>query len=368
MKNTWGRKKFNISVIIIIVAILCTACTGAAPTGVGVTVVEVQTGNTTTVEEKASQQVDDVSPLTDMPSSSVSVSDAENDSASEDMVVEPEPEVVEEIVYRDNTPAVLVPTSPGTVVYGNEYVAIDASNVSEGYITVDYLGTNGKVKFQMTGPNGVTYTYDLTNGIDVFPVTAGSGSYTLGCFENVGGNEYAIAYTDAVNLTVTNEFGPYLYPNQYVNFNSSTRTVARGAELAAKCTCDLDVVYEVYEYTINNVTYDYDLAETVSSGYIPNVDSVLDKSSGICFDYAVLMATMLRSQGIPTRLDVGYAGMAYHAWIDVYIEDVGWIDGFIEFKGKTWTLMDPTFAANSDKNAFEEFVGDGNNYKALYVY
>ncbi|MCQ2541968.1 MAG: transglutaminase-like domain-containing protein, partial [Lachnospiraceae bacterium] len=84
--------------------------------------------------------------------------------------------------------------------------------------------------------------------------------------------------------------------------------------------------------------------------------------------YAAVMATMLRSQGIPTRLEVGYAGQAYHAWISTYVSDVGWIDGIIQFNGSSWTLMDPTFAANSDKDAFEQFIGDGNNYVTLYKY
>ena len=122
------------------------------------------------------------------------------------------------------------------------------------------------------------------------------------------------------------------------------------------------------QYITDNITYDHNLAETVASGYIPSVDSVLASGKGICFDYAAVMATMLRSQGIPTRLEVGYAGQAYHAWISTYVSDVGWIDGIIQFNGSSWTLMDPTFAANSDKEAFEQFIGDGNNYVTLYKY
>ena len=45
---------------------------------------------------------------------------------------------------------------------------------------------------------------------------------------------------------------------------------------------------------------------------------------------APLMAAMLRSQGIPTRLEIGYSKDAYHAWVSVYIEDIGWIDSIIE--------------------------------------
>ncbi len=130
----------------------------------------------------------------------------------------------------------------------------------------------------------------------------------------------------------------------------------------------MEVIGAVYEYVITNIDYDYDKAETVESGYLPNVDKILAQKSGICFDYAAVMAAILRSQRIPTRLEIGYAGDAYHAWVSTYIKDIGWINGIIEFDGKDWTLMDPTFAANSSESDLKEFIGDGSNYATKYVY
>ena len=96
------------------------------------------------------------------------------------------------------------------------------------------------------------------------------------------------------------------------------------------------------------------------------MDETLQEKTGICFDYAALMTAMLRTQGIPTRLVIGYAGELYHAWISVYIKDVGWIDNIIYFDGKEWSRMDPTLAAAGD--SAKEFVGDGSNYHDLYIY
>ena len=59
------------------------------------------------------------------------------------------------------------------------------------------------------------------------------------------------------------------------------------------------------------------------------MDKVFTENTGICFDYAAVMATMLRTQAIPTRLEVGYAGEEYHAWVSTYIKDKGWINGII---------------------------------------
>ena len=80
------------------------------------------------------------------------------------------------------------------------------------------------------------------------------------------------------------------------------------------------------------------------------------------------MAAMLRSQGIPTRLEVGYAKDAYHAWISIYTEDTGWLNGLIEFTGNKWTLVDPTFGANNSEKALKKFIGDGSNYVLQKVY
>ena len=63
---------------------------------------------------------------------------------------------------RDNTPVCLVPSADGRIVFSNEYVTVDASNASEGYIMAAYLGSNSNVKLQLTGPDYMTYTYDIT--------------------------------------------------------------------------------------------------------------------------------------------------------------------------------------------------------------
>ena len=96
------------------------------------------------------------------------------------------------------------------------------------------------------------------------------------------------------------------------------------------------------------------------------MDEILELKTGICFDYAAVMATMLRTQNIPTRLEVGYMLEEYHAWISIYIEDHGWINGIIEFDGTEWKLMDPTFAASSRKP--KDFIMETDKYITKYVY
>lgn len=268
---------------------------------------------------------------------------------------------------RDNTSVVLVPVASGVTVYSCDVAIIDASNAAEGYIMADYTGTNEKVKLQIKGSDGVTYTYNLHGGgYEVFPLTAGNGNYTIGVYENISGTKYSIAISTDVSVTITNPFGPYLYPNQYVNFKASSLPVAKAVELAYSANNELEVVEQVYNYIIENFVYDYDKAATVVSGYLPVVDEVYQANTGICFDYAAVMATMLRSQNIPTRLEVGYMGEEYHAWISTYIEDVGWINGVIEFDGTSWNLLDPTFASASKSP--KKFLTEDSKYMTIYVY
>jgi len=272
---------------------------------------------------------------------------------------------------RDNTPICLVPEAPGETVYENDYAHLDASNISEGYVVIRYTGQSPKVKLQITGPNSTTYTYNLTADVptdEVFPLQSGNGDYMINVFENIEGTQYSEAFSQLVTVNITNEFSPFLYPNQYVNFTSSNQAVKKGSEICTVCNSDLEAVSEIYNYIIGNVTYDHEEAETVKSGYLPDVDEVLSTKKGICLDYAALMTTMLRSQRIPTRMEIGYAGTAYHAWLSTYIEDIGWVNGMIEFDGTDWSLMDPTFASNTKDKSLKDFIGDGSNYSVKYIY
>ena len=232
-----------------------------------------------------------------------------------------------------------------------------------------YLGSNSNVKLQLTGPDYMTYTYDMVSrDYEVFPLSAGTGAYTVGVYENVEGSQYATIFSQEIPVEITNAMGAFLYPNQYVKFDASSQVVAAAKDLSANCHDDLEVIISVYNYVVENITYDYDKAENVKSGYIPDVDEILRSKTGICLDYSSVMASMLRSQQIPTRLEVGYAGEAYHAWISTYVEDQGWVNGIIQFDGQNWSLMDPTFAANAKEKELKSFIGDGSNYVTKYIY
>lgn len=271
---------------------------------------------------------------------------------------------------RDSTPKVLTPSADGVTVYQNDFASIDASNTSQGYVMVKYNGTNEKVKLQITCPDQSCYTYLISDrgAYDTFPLTAGNGSYALQVLENVAGDTYTVSLAQSINVSIEDEFLPFLYPNQYVNFHTDSKAVSKGSDLAKDTYSDLDVVQNIYNYVIKNISYDTEKAQNVSYGYVPDIDDTLSSKKGICFDYAALMTSMLRSQNIPTKLEVGYSGDAYHAWISTYIDDKGWVDDIIQFNGNTWQIMDPTLAATNDSAAVKKYVGDGSHYIVKYTY
>lgn len=258
-----------------------------------------------------------------------------------------------------------------SVQASNSYGWLDYGNAADGYVVVCYTApTSMRLKCLVKGPSGTQYTYNLQQGaVTTLPLSDGSGQYTVGLYENVTGSKYAKNLSQSFQVSLKNEFGPFLYSNQYVDYMPAANTRATGADLCSRAPDLLGKVDQVYSWVVANLTYDYDKARSVQSGYLPVLDDVLASRKGICFDYAALMAGMLRSQGIPCKLVVGYAGTAYHAWISVWSDEAGWIEGVIYFDGTTWQRMDPTFASSGGQSdSIMQYIGNGANYKAKYLY
>lgn len=269
------------------------------------------------------------------------------------------------------TAGVLKPEAPGKEVLDHGEAVVDISNISQGYVALRYTGSAKKISVEVTGKNNKTYRYfvNKTKEPTYFPLTSGNGNYQISVYENIQGDEYSVLMMDSFQVKLKNKFLPFLYPNQYVEFSKETKAVQEAKKLSKGAKDDLAIVKAIYNYVIKNVKYDDEKAENVKNGYLPSVDETLETKKGICFDYAALMTAMLRSQGIPTKLEIGYSGDVYHAWISTWLSEKGWVDNIIQFDGKSWGLMDPTLAANSDnKEDVKEYIGTGEHYSLQYSY
>lgn len=249
---------------------------------------------------------------------------------------------------------------------GNSDVGVDLSHVSDGYIAVKQKCA-GKLKLQVI-KDGDQYLYDIRAGRnEYFPLQCGDGTYDIKVMKNVAGTKYFELYGCKADAKIKNEFAPYLIPNQYADYTAGSKCVKLSRKMAKGSSDEKELIKKVYEYICDKIKYDKDKAASVKKGYIPEPDNVLKTGKGICFDYASLAASMLRSMGIPTKIIFGYVEPddLYHAWNMFYTEEDGWSSVEFEVNPKDWSRIDLTFYANGEDS---EFIGDGSNYKEVYQY
>ncbi len=179
-----------------------------------------------------------------------------------------------------------------------------------------------------------TLDYDLPNTGEniVVPLQMGNGKYKITLYENTSGKKYAAAGSITITAKLTRKDGAFLYPNQYVNYNAKTKAVAQ-ADALCKGKNESNTFDTVCTY-MKSFAYDYIKAINIKPGMLPDIEGSWDKRMGVCQDLAAITCCMMRSQGIPAKLVIGYADKSYHAWTVVTVD------------GKN-VLYDPTAALNA---------------------
>lgn len=260
--------------------------------------------------------------------------------------------------------------SPKTDVFRKGNVMLDMSNKAAGYATVS-VKESSKMKVQVKF-GSITYNYDLNNTgkEEVIPLQFGNGTYTFRFMKNLSDDRYTPIATQAFSVSLSNQNNPFLIPNQFVNYSSSSSAIRKSFGLSMNAKNDLEKTRSIYNYIIENIKYDTYKAENVQSGYLPNIDNTFSTKKGICFDYAALMAAMLRAQGIPTKLIIGTVApnSLSHAWNMVYINGKGWIAVGIDSNGNQWKRLDATFGTAKNQSDIAKFIGNGSNYTQLRYY
>ena len=112
----------------------------------------------------------------------------------------------------------------------------------------------------------------------------------------------------------------YLYSANNINWQG-TQAAQKARQITRGLSHDKKIK-AIYEYIIDNFTYDGDKAKTVQVGYLPDLEQIYQDKKGICYDYASLFAGMCRSVGIECKLITGWRGESetYHAWNEVLIK------------------------------------------------
>ena len=238
------------------------------------------------------------------------------------------------LLFAFASDATRVISHPEEKVAKSSSCTIDYSNAKDGYICIKHADNGRKTKVRISfGNKQDTYDIVCDDSYVVYPLKYGAGTYVVTLYGNVSGSKYAQEYACNVWANITDPMSCYLIPNQKCMYTRESAAVKKADELCAGLTDDMDKITAIYKFVSKNIHYDYLKAMNVQSGYLPDVDSTLSTGMGICYDFSSLMCCMLRSQGIPAQLCVGYLnGTQYHAWNKVYVNGA-------------WKMLDATSAS-----------------------
>ncbi len=231
---------------------------------------------------------------------------------------------------------------------------LDKSELEKGIVTVNYKTDAKSLAKVRVIKKSTQYIYDLKDGMRL-PLQSGNGSYTIEILLNVEGNKYRKAAEETVEYITDNGKSIYLQSNAVVNWQSDMKAVAKAEKLTENAKTDSEKVLAVYNYIVKNVKYDTKKARTVEAGYIPSVNDIFKTNLGICYDYSVLFASMLRSVGVPVKVLMGTSSdvTEYHSWNQVYLSDK-----------KSWILVDTTLDAGTAAKTISALSKDAGHYSA----
>ena len=136
---------------------------------------------------------------------------------------------------------VLVPEAPGKKTLGTSPLVLDISDTDQGYLTAVSDSTDQMMNVQLTAEDGVVYSYFISPGESaVIPFSSGSSTYQVSCYQQISDSQYAALYAQALEVTLENEFLPFLYPNVIQHFiysqNHSTHVKFNKAPESNKVT------------------------------------------------------------------------------------------------------------------------------------
>lgn len=210
------------------------------------------------------------------------------------------------------------------------------SNQNDGTVKLVYkndYSTKVKLLVQLTG--GTQYKYDIPKGnVDIYiPLTQGNGLYRLILCRNISGTRYAIIQTVSVQQDLSDTSEAFLSSNYMLDWNETNAAIKKAQSLAKGG----NKIKKIYDYVVKNYSYDFNKAKNIgtlskNSAYIPNISKIYKAKKGICYDYSVLLASMLRSVGVPAKVVTGYTPniSVYHAWNNVY-------------DSSAWRVIDATY-------------------------
>ncbi len=179
-----------------------------------------------------------------------------------------------------------------------------------------------------SGDDGCSSTVSLTptGGLDAHTAFPDSAAYRVQSVEPL----------DAESVLDDVRIAGSVVDTEYTTVETTDRVRERAAEVVGDADNRYDAARRIEQHLEAEKTYS--LTDVPEPGDQITDQFLFEQTAGYCEYFATAMTTMLRSQDVPARYVVGYAGGEYvgnnrylvrgadaHAWVEVYFEDVGWV-------------------------------------------
>jgi len=159
--------------------------------------------------------------------------------------------------------------------------------------------------------------------------------------------EGATTYQAASDLSVSNTNNKPSNLNRYLqtSYKPKRKTRALIKKWQASATTPEQLVQNILNHFANE-PFKYHLQPPALNPRSPIENFLFDSQTGYCEHYASVFTTLMRWQGVPARVVIGFQGGDWNAvgeFLEVRYSDAhAWSEVWLENKG--WTRVDPTFA------------------------
>ena len=173
-------------------------------------------------------------------------------------------------------------------------------------------------------------------------MTEGTGDYRIRFLKKKNSTSYTLLHQFYIKMEEDTNT-KYLVSTQQVPFEDSKHLQMLKDTLKSQ---QFTFKKSAVNYATGMVKYDTKKAEEVSGqtmfNYKLDIDETIENQKGICIDKSVLLASILRSEGIPTKVIHGYRGDEWHSWVEIYNDEKA-----------QWQLIDPSIVLNAKRPNLE---------------
>ena len=145
-------------------------------------------------------------------------------------------------------------------------------------------------------------------------------------FENL---PYGFSHSELHRCRRLEDCYPFLLGSEYIELTPAAWRLALDIQGDSKDV--FQTSYAIMDYIYSEYQYD-----PVATNVSTHANETLENKRGVCQDFAHSMVTLCRSIHIPARYVSGYffdatrdrhlrGSEASHAWVEVYVEPLGWI-------------------------------------------